>query len=171
MYNNAWQESVQNPPFYPNHGRHPCTPLAISLDKKRSSSQKSTSPASAACPTHLQQIITRAQRCMLNAQQRQKHYYDNRHVRSVLKWAHKYCLPLQMFTCGPLVLASSYPDRLGPLQSQLALVQLHTDWNFHTTCSRCTMCSMSLSSSSTNLMGVLSHLHHLTLWMIVLSGL
>ncbi len=25
--NNAWQESVQNTPFYLNHGRHPRTPL------------------------------------------------------------------------------------------------------------------------------------------------
>ena len=25
--NNAWQESVQNTPFYLNHGRHPRTPF------------------------------------------------------------------------------------------------------------------------------------------------
>ena len=62
---------------------------------------------------------------MLNAQQRQKHYYDKRHVPSVLKWAHKYCLPLQTFTCRPLVLATLYPDGLGLVQSQLALVQVH----------------------------------------------
>ena len=31
--NNAWQESVQNTPFYLNHGRHPRTPLGASLGR------------------------------------------------------------------------------------------------------------------------------------------
>ena len=40
--NNAWQESVQNTPVFLQHGCHPRMPLAVSLNKKRASSQKTT---------------------------------------------------------------------------------------------------------------------------------
>ena len=38
--NNAWQESVQSPPFFLNHGRHPHTPLGASLERGRGHLQK-----------------------------------------------------------------------------------------------------------------------------------
>ena len=31
--NNAWQESVQNTPFYLNHGHHPRTSVGASLER------------------------------------------------------------------------------------------------------------------------------------------
>ncbi len=83
--NNAWQESVQNTPFYLNHGRHPRTPLSASLERGRTLPSKSRNPASAAFAQHMQTTIARAKTCMLNAQQRQKHYYDKRHVPSVFE--------------------------------------------------------------------------------------
>ncbi len=46
--NNAWQESVQNAPFYLNHGRHPRTPLSALLERGRTLFSKSKTPASAA---------------------------------------------------------------------------------------------------------------------------
>ena len=39
--NNAWQESVQNTPFFLNHGRHPRTPLGASLERGRGTPSKS----------------------------------------------------------------------------------------------------------------------------------
>ena len=80
--NNAchWQESVQNTLFYLNHGRHPRTPLGVSLGRTLPS--QSRNPASAAFTLHnvMQTTLARAKTCMLAAQQRQKHYYDKRHM-------------------------------------------------------------------------------------------
>ena len=83
--NNAWQESMQNTPFYLNHGRHPRTPSSASLERGRTLPSKSRHPASAAFAQHMQTPIAHAKTCMLNAQQRQKHYYDKRHVPSVFE--------------------------------------------------------------------------------------
>ena len=137
--NNAWQESVQNTPFYLNHGRHPRTPLAVSLDKKRASSQRSKNPASAAFATHLQETIARAKRCMLNAQQRQKHYYDKRHVPSVFEVGTQVLLAttnLHLRTTGTRKLIPRWVGpftitaRLGPAAYRLDLPhnmqQMHT---------------------------------------------
>lgn len=33
VYNNAWQESIQNTPFVLNHGQHPLTPLNIGINR------------------------------------------------------------------------------------------------------------------------------------------
>ena len=76
--NNAWQESVQNTPFYLNHGRHPRTPLGASLGRTLPS--QSRNPASAAFSLHMQTTLARAKTCMLAAKQRQKHYYDRMHM-------------------------------------------------------------------------------------------
>ena len=78
--NNAWQESVRNTPFYLNYGFHPKTPLAAILPKGRELASKN--PASAKYSLHMQQTLAKAKRCMLDAQQRQKHYYNGRHKPS-----------------------------------------------------------------------------------------
>jgi len=81
--NNAWQESVQNTPFFLNHGRHPRTPLDTVLQEGGPAPSAIRNPASTAYAQHLVETIARAKRCMLNAQQRQKQYYDKKHVPSV----------------------------------------------------------------------------------------
>ena len=81
--NNAWQEPVQNTPFFLNHGRHPRTPLGASLKRGRGTPSKGKNPASSAFAVQMQSTIACAKRCMLNAQQRQRHYYDQKHVPSV----------------------------------------------------------------------------------------
>ncbi len=76
----ARQELVQNAPFFFNHGRHPRTPVSASLARGRTLPSQSINPAFAAYAQPMQTTIARAKTCMLNAQQRQKHYYDRRHV-------------------------------------------------------------------------------------------
>ena len=72
--NNAWQESVRSTPFYLNYGYHPKTPLAASLPKGKELTSKN--PVSTKYSWHMQQVLAKAKRCMLDAQQRQKRYYD-----------------------------------------------------------------------------------------------
>ena len=76
--NNAWQESVQNTPFYLNQGRHPRTPLGASLGRTLPSQSRNS--AFAAFTLHMQTTLAGAKSCLLAAQQRRKHYYDRRHM-------------------------------------------------------------------------------------------
>ncbi len=83
--NNAWQRSVQNTPFYLNHGRHPKPPFSASLERGRTLPSKSKNPASAAFAQHMQTTIARAKTCIFNAQQRQKLYCDKGNVPSAFE--------------------------------------------------------------------------------------
>ena len=76
--NNAWQETVQNTPFFINHGRHAKTPLTAWIPQRTDKTTENTGSADYA--QKMQQIIARARKCMLAAQQRQKRYYDQKHV-------------------------------------------------------------------------------------------
>ena len=66
--NNAFQESIQDTPFYLNHGRHPRLPsdLALGLKPKKN-------PAAYDFIGNIQKALTRARFCLQAAQQRQKH--------------------------------------------------------------------------------------------------
>ncbi len=77
--NNAWQETVQNTPFLLNHGRHAKTALTAGITQL--DDKLTENPAAAEYAQKMQQLTARARNCMLFAQQRQKRYYDQHHVK------------------------------------------------------------------------------------------
>ena len=66
--NNAWQESVQNTPFFLNHGQHPLTPLSADLEAKV--------PAAEHLARTFTETIAEATQALKDAQSRQKNYAD-----------------------------------------------------------------------------------------------
>ena len=66
-YNNAWQESVGNSPFYLNRGRHARIPLGHGLVSV---------PAAGNFVDRIQESISRAKTLLIAAQQRQKSFAD-----------------------------------------------------------------------------------------------
>lgn len=78
--NTAWHETMQQTPFLPNHGRTPKTPLDILLPH----SPALDNPVYNAFAGKLQQMVARARRLTLAAQQRHKRYYDAKHIPAVL---------------------------------------------------------------------------------------
>ena len=75
--NNAWHESVQNTPFFLNHGRHPRCPMTSALDL-------SPSPAAQNFSSAWQSALSKAKLALEAAQQRQKLYYDHRRQDLIL---------------------------------------------------------------------------------------
>ena len=63
--NNAWQESVQNTPFFLKHVCHPRTPMDAVLQEGGPAPLVVRNPASSAYAQHLAETIARAKRCML----------------------------------------------------------------------------------------------------------
>ena len=74
--NNSWHETVQQTPFYLNHGRAAATPLDILLPHRKDI----VNPASCKFAEKLQQLTAHATKLTLAAQQRQKRYYDAKHT-------------------------------------------------------------------------------------------
>ena len=74
--NNAWHETVQQTPFYLNHGRAAATPLDILLPNRKDI----VNPASCKFAEKLQKLTARAIKLTLAAQQRQKRCYDAKHT-------------------------------------------------------------------------------------------
>ena len=70
--NNAYQESIQDTPFYLNNGRHPRLPSDLPLGLK-----PRKNPAAYG---NIEKALTRARFCLQAAQQRQKHYADDKRV-------------------------------------------------------------------------------------------
>jgi hypothetical protein len=68
--NNAWQESIQNSPFFLNHGRHPRSPFTVRL--------KGNVPAAQDFVASMNNAIRRAKECLRLAQQRMKRKADPR---------------------------------------------------------------------------------------------
>ena len=66
--NNSWQESVQNTPFYLNHGRHPRTPDDLNLP--------TNNPAATDYVENIAEALRKAKTCLHAARQRQKAYAD-----------------------------------------------------------------------------------------------
>ncbi len=167
---NARQKPVQNTPFYLNHGRHPRTFLSALLERGRTLPSKSKYPASAPFAQHMQSTMTHAKTCMLNAQQRQKHYYDKRHVPSVSEVGAEVLLAttdLHLRTTGTRKLIPRWDAPFKVLAHMCGTVIV---WICQTACIRFTMCSMSLSSSHTQVMVAHNH-HHLLSWlMTALNG-
>ena len=77
--NNAWHETTQQTPFFLNLGRAPRTPLDILLPNRGDVDN----PASCNFAGNLQQLVARARKLTIAAQQRQKRYYDAKHVLAV----------------------------------------------------------------------------------------
>ena len=77
--NSAWHETTQQTPFYLNHGRAPKTPLDILLPHR----PVIDNPASCTFAERLQQIVAKARKFTLAAQQRHKRYYDAKHIPAV----------------------------------------------------------------------------------------
>ena len=77
--NSAWHETTQQTPFFLNHGRAPKTPLDILLPHRPAIDN----PASCHFAQRLQQIVAKARKFTLAAQQRHKRYYDAKHVPAV----------------------------------------------------------------------------------------
>ena len=77
--NNAWHETIQQTPLFLNHGRAAKTPLDILLPKR----EEVDNPASCKFANDLQRLVAGAQKLTIAAQQRQKRYYDAKHVDAV----------------------------------------------------------------------------------------
>ena len=77
--NSAWHETIQNTPFFLNHGRAPKTPLDIVIPHR----PVHDNPTSCTFAEQLQQVVAKARKFTLAAQQRHKRYYDARHVPAV----------------------------------------------------------------------------------------
>jgi len=139
--NNAWQETVQNTPFNLNRGRHPKTPLTAGLTQLNN--KLTEYPASAEYVQKMQQLTARARKCMLAAQQRQKRYYDQRHVQAdhdvgadvLLSTRH---LKLKVLSVGSNKLMPKWVGpfkvlkRIGPLAYRLDLpdsMKTHNVWH------------------------------------------
>ena len=77
--NSAWHETTQQTPFFLNHGRSPKTPLDIVIPHRL----VQDNPLSCTFAEKLQHMVARARKFTLAAQQRQKRYYDAKHVPAV----------------------------------------------------------------------------------------
>jgi len=78
--NTAWHETIQETPFFLNHGRSPKTPLDIVIPHR----PVHDNPTSCAFAERWQQVVAKARKFTLAAQQRHKRYYDAKHVPAVL---------------------------------------------------------------------------------------
>ena len=74
--NSAWHESIQQTPFFLNHGRSPKTPLDIITPHR----PVLDNPASCTFAERLQRLVARARKFTLAAQQRHNRYYDAKHA-------------------------------------------------------------------------------------------
>ncbi|DBA87893.1 TPA: hypothetical protein ACH3X1_016779 [Trebouxia sp. C0004] len=77
--NSAWHETTQQTPFFLNHGRSPKTPLDIVIPHRR----VHDNPLSCTFAENLQQMVAKARKFTMAAQQRHKRYYDAKHVPAV----------------------------------------------------------------------------------------
>ena len=75
----AWHETIQQTPFFLNHGRSPEPPLGIVMPLR----PLHDNPAYCMFAERLQQLVAKARKFTLAAQQRHKHYYDAKHVPAV----------------------------------------------------------------------------------------
>ena len=71
--NNSWQETVQETLHFLSFGRHPKTPLTVSLPSRQ---LLGVNPASSELAIKMHNVTARAKKFMFAAQQRQKFYYD-----------------------------------------------------------------------------------------------
>ena len=109
---NAWHETTQQTPFFLNLGRAPRTPLDILLPKKGDVDN----PASCKFAGNLQQLVARARKLTIAAQQRQKRYCDAKHIPAVFAVNEEVLLStsgLQLKISGTNKLAPRY---LGPFK-------------------------------------------------------
>ena len=77
--NSAWHETIQQTPFFLNHGRAPKTPLDIVIPHR----PLHDNPTSCTFAERLQQMVAKARKFTKAAQQRHKRYYDAQHVLAV----------------------------------------------------------------------------------------
>ena len=77
--NSAWHETTQQTPFFLNHSRSPKTPLDIVMPHR----PVLDNPLSCTFAESLQQMVARARKFTMAAQQRHKRYYDAKHVPAV----------------------------------------------------------------------------------------
>lgn len=68
--NNAWQESIQNTPFFLNYGQHPLTPASVDVDTKV--------PAAKAFTSELADAVELAKASWRSAQDRQAQYANQK---------------------------------------------------------------------------------------------
>ena len=109
---NAWHETTQQTPFFLNLGRAPRTPLDILLPKRGDVDN----PASCKFAGNLQQLVARARKLTIAAQQRQKRYHDAKHIPAVFAVNEEVLLStsgLQLKVSGTHKLAPRY---LGPFK-------------------------------------------------------
>ena len=86
--NNAWHETIQETPFFLNHGRAAKTPLDILLPWR----EDVDNPAACKVAENLQRLVARAQKLTIAAQQRHKRYYDAKHAPAVFAVNHEVLL-------------------------------------------------------------------------------
>ena len=82
VMNSAWHETIQHSDdsaFFLNHGRSPKTPLDTVMPHR----PLHDNPASCKFAERLQQLVAKARKFTLAAQQRHKRYYDAKHVPAV----------------------------------------------------------------------------------------
>ena len=79
--NNAFQESIQDMPFYLNNGRHPRLPSDLALGVK-----PKKNPAAYDFTCNIEKALNRAKFCLQAAQQRQKRYADDKRIDLLPRW-------------------------------------------------------------------------------------
>lgn len=74
--NNSWQETIQNTPFYLNHGLHPATPATVGI-------MEDAMPDAKELTQRLQESITRAKTCYHVARNRYNQYNSKNRKKTV----------------------------------------------------------------------------------------
>jgi hypothetical protein len=115
-YNNAWQESVGNSPYYLNRGRHARIPLGHGLVLV---------PAAGNFVDQIQESVSRAKTLLIAAQQRMKAFADR--GRRELEFA----VEEQVLLSTKYLQLKNPGNGSGHFKSQSALGKWPTDWISH----------------------------------------
>ena len=124
--NNAFQESIQDTPFYLNNGRHPRLPSDLALDLK-----PKKDPAAYDFVGNIEKALTRARFCLQAAQQRQKRYADDKRIDLQFKVGDAVYLSSEHIILKAVGARKLLPRWLGPFNRSQPST---THWTFlHTT--------------------------------------
>eukprot|EP00877_Chromochloris_zofingiensis_P011940 jgi/Chrzof1/69/Cz01g02140.t1 len=104
--NNAWQESVQNTPFFLNYGQHPLTPASMRVDVR--------CPGAAEYTIGIQAALATAKKLLEAAQQRQKAFADQHRREEVFEINEKVLLNTKNLNIRAVGSRKLWPKYIGP---------------------------------------------------------